>query len=190
MSSISISSLFAAPVAALSPLRGEALDPDASPGQVVTEPSATRAGPQAARTTRDDPAARDGPAFRDAVQLSEDALDRLSREDPALEQRIRAEAAAALVRARALAAAGDSPVDQAAFRAEVIDYLKAIYISDPAFARALARGTIVVRPVAADESPQMQPEAVQAVYRTGAMGAGPQPGEGVDKNDFVAWWPR
>ena len=189
MASPSISS--SSPVPALAPAPGAARDPSVSPDRVVVPPEATRPGEEDVRLRpgRDQAGSRDDTAPRDGFRLSDDAIERLGREDPALEARIRAEAA--LARARAMAANADTPLDQAAFRAEVIDYLKAIYLSDPAFARALERGTIVVRPAAGDEDPQMQPELTHAVYRSGALRSGaPLPGEGVDRNDFVAWWPH
>lgn len=191
MASPSISS--SSPVPALAPAPGAARDLSVSPDRVVVPPEATRPGEEDVRPRpgRDQAGSRDDTAPRDGFRLSDDAIERLGREDPALEARIRAEAEAALARARAMAANADTPLDQAAFRAEVIDYLKAIYLSDPAFARALERGTIVVRPAAGDEDPQMQPELIHAVYRSGALRSGaPLPGEGVDRNDFVAWWPH
>lgn len=191
MASPSISS--SSPVPALAPAPGAARDPSVSPDRVVVPPEATRPGEEdvGLRPGRDQAGSRDDTAPRDGFRLSDDAIERLGREDPALEARIRAEAEAALARARAMAADADTPLDQAAFRAEVIDYLKAIYLSDPAFARALERGTIVVRPAAGDEDPQMQPELTHAVYRSGALRSGaPLPGEGVDRHDFVAWWPH
>lgn len=191
MASPSISS--SSPVPALAPAPGAARDLSVSPDRVVVPPEATRPGEEDVRLRpgRDQAGSRDDTAPRDGFRLSDDAIERLGREDPALEARIRAEAEAALARARAMAANADTPLDQAAFRAEVIDYLKAIYLSDPAFARALERGTIVVRPAAGDEDPQMQPELIHAVYRSGALRSGaPLPGEGVDRHDFVAWWPH
>ena len=191
MASPSISS--SSPVPALAPAPGAARDLSVSPDRVVVPPEATRPGEEDVRLRpgRDQAGSRDDTAPRDGFRLSDDAIERLGREDPALEARIRAEAEAALARARAMAADADTPLDQAAFRAEVIDYLKAIYLSDPAFARALERGTIVVRPAAGDEDPQMQPELTHAVYRSGALRSGaPLPGEGVDRHDFVAWWPH
>ena len=96
MASPSISS--SSPVPALAPAPGAARDPSVSPDRVVVPPEATRPGEEDVRLRpgRDQAGSRDDTAPRDGFRLSDDAIERLGREDPALEARIRA-----LIRPRA-----------------------------------------------------------------------------------------
>lgn len=131
---------------------------------------------------------------QDLFQLSGAAVDRLIEADPALERLIRSEMA------RETSDDADAPVDQAAFRARVIEYLKSVYADDPAFQRALKSGTIVVRQVGDEGNPDLQPQRTYTIYRSGAMegAASEAPGgnsgtpdrDNIGKNDFIAWWPQ
>ncbi|MTH34695.1 hypothetical protein GL279_08790 [Paracoccus limosus] len=129
---------------------------------------------------------------QDQFLLSSQAVDRLIETDPALERMIRSEMA------RETGKDKDAPVDQAAFRAKVIEYLKSVYADDPAFQRALKKGTIVVRQVSEDGDPELQPQRTYTIYRSGAMeGAASEsagsdhPGkDSVGRHDFIAWWPQ
>ena len=131
---------------------------------------------------------------QDMFQLSGAAVDRLIEADPALERLIRREMA------REKPDDADAPVDQAAFRAKVIEYLKSVYADDPAFQRALNSGTIVVRQVSEDSDPDMQPQRTYTIYRSGAMegaaseasggNSGAPDNDSIGKNDFIAWWPQ
>lgn len=93
----------------------------------------------------------------------------------------------------------DGPQDRAVFRAKVIKFLNAMYGDDEAFQRALKLGTIVVRAVEDQPTPEMRPELTYAIYREGAALAalaevsrpsGNGPPVSVGQNDFVAWWPK
>lgn len=131
---------------------------------------------------------------QDMFQLSGAAVDRLIEADPALERLIRSEMA------RETPDDADAPMDQAAFRAKVIAYLKSVYADDPAFQRALKSGTIVVRQVGDNGDPDLQPQHTYTIYRSGAMegaaseasdgGSGAPDGDSIGKNDFIAWWPQ
>lgn len=169
------------------------------PDPAETEPRilGPQIGPLADRrdTTRGERQDRDQDASQDQFQLSAAAVERLVEADPALERLIRREMA------QEAGGAEDAPVDQAAFRAKVIDYLKSVYADDPAFQRALKNGTIVVRQTGDDGDPDLQPQRIYTVYRSSAMegaaeesqaGKGTDGGvpAGVGKNDFIAWWPQ
>lgn len=129
---------------------------------------------------------------QDMFQLSSAAVDQLIEADPALERLIRSEMS------REATDDADAPVDQAAFRAKVIEYLKSVYADDPAFQRALKSGTIVVRQVGDEGDPDLQPQRTYTIYRSSAMeGAASEAAAGspantdsVGKNDFIAWWPQ
>ncbi len=149
-------------------------------------------GPQPANSTRkadeDKDKEKDQDAVKDEFRLSSQAVERLIEADPALERLIRAEVA------RSSASGDDQPVDQAAFRAKVIEYLKSIYADDPAFSKALKMGTIVVSAVADDDDPDMQPQVTYTSYRSSALESQASSGGGkpssVGKHDFIAWWPQ
>lgn len=148
---------------------------------------------------------------KDGFQLSDTALQLLARLDPALERLARAEQTARLGRAvgteqpeakdtpqdaRTGASLSHPGIDQMVFRAKVIAHLRRIYGDDPAFERALAMGTVVVRAVQESSDPAMQPELTYKFYRDGA-GQDSQPvkrrgnpATGVGKSDFIAWWPK
>lgn len=152
-------------------------------------------GPLAERKDKDAKASKDqdDSQSQDMFQLSGAAVDRLIEADPALERLIRSEMA------RETPDDADAPVDQAAFRAKVIAYLKSVYADDPAFQRALKSGTIVVRQVGDDGDPDLQPQRTYTIYRSGAMEAAASeasggnsgaPDNSIGKNDFIAWWPQ
>ncbi|MFT4014141.1 MAG: hypothetical protein QM682_12210 [Paracoccus sp. (in: a-proteobacteria)] len=136
------------------------------------------------KTRRDDPGA-DGQG-RDGFRMSDEMVERLAESDPAL---------ARLLREATQPETTDvspAPMDQIAFRAKVIAYLKSVYGDDPGFQRALKLGTITVRAVPGDEEAELQDSATHQLYRstareaTAAAGNPLRPGRG----DFIAWWPK
>lgn len=179
------------PVTALSepdPVEPQAriLGPRVGPG---TAPGSARDGTQSrnqsdTRASRTDSAQDQPDPPQDQFQLSAAAVDRLIESDPALQRLIRHEMASEA------GTAEDAPIDQAAFRAKVIAYLKSVHADDPAFQRALKMGTIVVRQASDDSDPDLQPERTYTIYRSTALEAGAGQDDSIGKNDFIAWWPK